>query len=52
MCKKISFTDNDKELVKQIQAFQKSQGLSSFVAAVRKLCENGLHISDMVKNLK
>ena len=52
MCKKISFTDKDKELVEQIQAFQRAQELPSFVAAVRKLCENGLQISDMVKNLK
>ena len=52
MPKKVSFTDNDKELTEQIQAFQKSQNLPSFVEAVRKLCKNGLHMSDVVKNLK
>ena len=48
----VSFTDNDKELVAQIKIFQKLQGLPSFVAAVRLLCKNGLHMSDVVKNLK
>lgn len=52
MSKNVSFTDNDKELVKQIQAFQKSQNLPSFIEAVRRLCKNGLHLSSVVKDLK
>jgi len=52
MAQGVTFTDNDKELIKQIKAFQKSQGLPSFVAAVRLLCTNGLRMSDVVKNLK
>ena len=52
MAQGITFTDNDKELIQQIKAFQKAQGLPSFTAAVRLLCKNGLHMSDVVKNLK
>ena len=48
----VTFTDNDKELTQQIKIFQKMQKLPSFVAAVRLLCKNGLHMSDVVKNLK
>lgn len=52
MSKKVTFTDNDAELIKQIRLFQKDQKLPSFVEAVRHLCKNGLHMSDVVKNLK
>ena len=52
MSKKISFTDKDKELIKLIQLFQKEQELPSFIEAVRRLCKNGLRMSDVVKNLK
>ena len=53
MAKKIaSFTENDSELIEEIIKFQKEQGLSSFIAAVRILCRNGLHMSDVVKAIK
>lgn len=52
MATQIQFTDGDEELVKEIKKFQKSQDLPSFGAAVRKLCLNGLHISDVVQNMK
>lgn len=52
MSKKVNFTDNDKKLVDQIRAFQETQKLPSFVEAVRRLCENGLSMSAVVKNLK
>lgn len=52
MSKGITFVDRDAELIKQIENFQKEQGLSSFIAAVRILCENGLHMSNVVKNIK
>lgn len=52
MSKQVRFTENDKELLKQIEALQKAQELPSFVEAVRRLCKNGLRMSDVVKNLK
>lgn len=52
MEKIIKFIDKDAELIKKIHTFQKAQNLPSFVAAVRILCENGLSMSDVVKNLK
>lgn len=52
MIKHITFTNNDADLVKKIEAFQKAQNLPSFVEAVRKLCQNGLHMTEVVRNLK
>lgn len=52
MIKQITLTENDAELVKKIAEFQKAQGLPSFVASVRALCESGLSISHVVKKLK
>lgn len=52
MSKQISFIDKDKELIAQIERFQKEQGLPSFIEAVRCLCKNGLSMSSVVKNLK
>ena len=42
--RRITFTDNDKELIERIIEYQKAHGLSSFVAAVRKLCKDALEI--------
>ena len=42
--RRITFTDNDKELVEKIIEYQKAHGLSSFVATVRKLCKDALEI--------
>ena len=35
---------DDKELIDKIKEYQKAHGLSSFVAAVRKLCRDALEI--------
>lgn len=42
--RRITFTDNDKELIEKIIEYQKAHGLSSFVATVRKLCKDSLEI--------
>jgi len=54
MSKGITFTDTDKdkELIEKIVKFQHAQELPSFVEAVRRLCENGLSMNTVVKNLK
>ena len=46
MSKQIKFTDSDydKALIKKIAEYQKSHGLSSFIAAVRKLCEDAIQV--------
>lgn len=44
MKKIVNFIDSDKELVDKIKEYQKAHGLSSFVAAVRKLCNDALEI--------
>jgi hypothetical protein len=42
--RRITFLDSDKDLIEQIIEYQKAHGLSSFVAAVRKLCKDALEI--------
>jgi hypothetical protein len=46
MSKQIKFTDSDgdMELIKKITEYQKAHGLSSFIAAVRKLCNDSIQI--------
>lgn len=44
MRKIINFIDSDKDLVDRIMEYQQAHGLSSFVAAVRKLCKDALEI--------
>ena len=44
MAKIIKFIDDDKELIDKIKEYQNAHGLSSFVAAVRKLCKDALEI--------
>ena len=44
MSKIIKFIDDDKSLIDKIKEYQKAHGLSSFVAAVRKLCKDALEI--------
>lgn len=46
MGKHLIFNDNDedKKLVADITEYQKAHGLSSFIAAVRKLCKDALAI--------
>lgn len=52
MSKQVSFGGGDMELIKKIEKFQKAQGLPSFIAAVRVLCDSGLSISKIVKKVK
>ena len=40
----IKFNENDATLIKQIEEYKNAHGLSSFVAAVRKLCRDALEI--------
>lgn len=49
MSKGITFTDADKELIRQIEQYQKTNGYSSFVAAVRKLCHDALALKKISK---
>lgn len=42
--RRITFIDSDKDLIEKIIEYQKAHGLSSFVAAVRKLCRDALEI--------
>ncbi|MDE6470833.1 MAG: hypothetical protein K2L19_07415 [Eubacterium sp.] len=47
--KTIKFLENDKSLVKRIEKYQKSKELSSFVAAVRELCDDALTLKKISK---
>lgn len=49
MSKQITFNNNDQKLIKQIEEFQNSSGLPSFVSAVRKLCEDALQLKKITK---
>lgn len=44
MSKKVNFIESDKELIDKIIEYQKAHGLSSFIATVRKLCNDALEI--------
>ena len=44
MEKQIKFNDNDAELIRKIQEYQQAHGLPSFIAAVRKLCNDAIEI--------
>lgn len=46
MARIAAFRDNDedKALVREITEYQKAHGLSSFIAAIRKLCRDALAI--------
>ena len=52
MSKIITFTDNDEALIAKIKEYQKAHGLSSFVAAVRKLCSDALEIAKIQHGLQ
>ena len=44
MSKIVKFIESDKELIDRITDYQKAHGLSSFIATVRKLCNDALQI--------
>lgn len=45
--KTVKFIDDDEELVERIKEYQKAHGLSSFTAAVRKLCKDALAVAEI-----
>ena len=49
MEKYIKFNDSDEKLIKAITEYHKEQGISSFVGAVRKLCQDALVIKKAMK---
>ena len=49
MSKSITFVDKDAQLIKKIVAYQKEKGISSFVEAVRQLCEKALKFNEITK---
>lgn len=52
MSKQITFREKDLELIRKITNFQENQKIPSFVEAVRILCEKGLQVSELVKDIK
>lgn len=49
MKKTATFTNKDVELVKRIQQYQKEQGFSNFIDAIRKLCDDALQLKSITK---
>ena len=49
MKKIITFSERDRELIKKIEKYQHAKELSSFVAAVRQLCEDALALKKISK---
>lgn len=47
--KVVTFTSNDKELIRKIEKYQKTHNLNSFVSAVRELCDNALTLKEITK---
>ena len=46
--KVVSFVEKDAELVKKIQEYQKERNYTSFIDAVRALCEDALQFKKLV----
>lgn len=49
MSKRATFTKSDEKLIKQIETYQHAHGLSSFIAAVRDLCQCALDLKRITK---
>ena len=49
MSKGVTFGDKDTQLINRIVAYQKEKGISSFVEAVRQLCEKALKFNEITK---
>ena len=49
MGKSVTFGDKDAQLIRRIVAYQKEKGISSFVEAVRQLCEKALKFNEITK---
>lgn len=49
MGKTATFTDKDQDLIRRIQQYQKEKKLSSFIDAVRQLCNDALQLKKIVK---
>lgn len=52
MSKRVTFGERDLELIKKIETYQKEQGFTSFIEAVRILCKKGLQVNELIKNAK
>lgn len=49
MEKNMKFNENDADLIKKIEKFQKDRDLPSFIAAVRVLCRDALELKKISK---
>ena len=49
MSKSVVFNEKDKKLIKRIEKYQESKGLTSFVAAVIELCDDALTLKKISK---
>lgn len=49
MGKGVTFGDKDAQLIRRIVTYQKEKGISSFVEAVRQLCEKALKFNEITK---
>ncbi len=49
MGRSVTFGDKDAQLIRRIVAYQKEKGISSFVEAVRQLCEKALKFNEITK---
>ena len=49
MGKTVTFNKSDEKLIQLITDYQHEKKLSSFVAAVRELCNNALKVKKIVK---
>ena len=52
MSKVVTFTDKDESLIRRIKNYQKEKKLSSFVEAVRQLCDTALQMKGIANKLK
>ena len=48
MGKTVTFNDQDMDLIQRIEQYRKKKKLSSFVAAVRELCDAALQLKRIV----
>lgn len=51
MAKTVTFGDKDAALIRKIEAYQRKKG-TTFIGAVRELCEVALAMESTVKKLK
>ncbi len=49
MKKTVTFTDNDKALVKRLEKYKKVKGYKSLIQVVRDLCDDALTLKEISK---